>query len=69
MFRWMCGLTKLDRKRNEACEGQQKLEKCQKKVHGMKLKWYGHVIRREYVNKRMMVTDVLGKRRKEDRSG
>ena len=35
-----------------------------KKVQESRLKWYGHVLRREeYVGKRVMVMEVLGKRR------
>ena len=40
MLRWMCGVTKLDKVRNERIRGT-------KKVEEMRLKWYGHVIRRE----------------------
>ena len=37
-----------------------------KKVQESRLKWYGHVLRREdeYVDKRMMAMEVPGKRRR-----
>ena len=37
-----------------------------KKVQESRLKWYGHVLRREeeYVGKRVMVMEVPGKRRR-----
>ena len=45
-------------------EGRQKWEKITKKVQEIRLKWYGHVSRREdeYVGKRVMGMEVPGKR-------
>ena len=58
MLRWMSGVTKLDRIRNERIRGTTKV--------GERLKWYGHVLRieDEYVGKRVMGMEVPGKRRK-----
>ena len=45
-----------------------KVGEISKKVQECRLKWYGHVLRRElrreYIGKRVMVMEVLGKRRK-----
>ena len=43
------------------------MEEISKKVQESRLKWYGHVLRREeeYVGKRVMVMEMQGKRREE----
>ena len=72
MLRWMSGVIKLDRIRNERIRGTTKVGEISKKVQESRLKWYGHVLRREdeYVGKRVMAMEVPGKRRtSEDRSG
>ena len=47
MLRWMSGVTKLDRIRNEIIRGTTKVGEISKKVQESRLKWYGHVLRRE----------------------
>ena len=47
MLRWMCGVTKLDKIRNERIRGTTKVGEITKQVQERKLKWYGHVMRRE----------------------
>ena len=66
MLRWMGGVTKLDRIRNERIRGTTKVGEIAKKVQESRLKWYGHILRREdeHVGKRVMVMEVLGKRRR-----
>ena len=65
MLRWMSGVTKLDRIRNERIRGTTKVGEISKKVQEIRLKWYGHILRREdeYVGKRVMAMEVPGKRR------
>ena len=46
MLRWMSGVTKLDRIRNERIRGMTKVGEISKKVQESRLKWYGHVLRR-----------------------
>ena len=63
MLRWMCGVTRLDKIRNERTRGTTKTTKVgeiTKKVQEMRLKWYGHVMRREehYVGMRAMEMKV-----------
>ena len=53
MLRWMCGVTKLDKMRNERIRGQRKLWEIAKEVKEGRLKWYGHVI-----SKRMSAEEV-----------
>ena len=47
MLRWMSGVTKMDRIRNERIRGTTKVGDISKKVQESRLKWYGHVSRRE----------------------
>ena len=63
LIRWMSEVTKLDRIRNERIRGTTKVGEISKKVEESRLKWYGHVLRREeeHVSKRVM--EVPGKRR------
>ena len=71
MLRWMSGVTKLDRIMIERIRGTTKVGEISKKVQESRLKWYGHVLRREdeYVGKRVMGTAVRGKDGEEDQSG
>ena len=46
MLRWMSGVTKLDRIRNERIRGTAKVGEISKKVQEGRLKWYGHVLKR-----------------------
>ena len=66
MLRWMCGVTKLDNIRNERIRGTTKVGEIAKKVQERRLKWYGHVMRREehYVGRRAMVMKVQGRRKR-----
>ncbi len=47
MLRWMSGVTKMDRIRNERIRGTTKVGEISKKVQESRLKWHGHVLRRE----------------------
>ena len=47
MLRWMSGVTKLDRIRNERIRGKTKVGEISKKVQESRLEWYEHVLRRE----------------------
>ena len=43
MLRWMSGVTKLDRNRNDRIRGKTKMGEISKKVQESRLKWNGHV--------------------------
>ena len=64
MLRWMCGVTKLDKIRNERIRGTTKVGEITKKVQERRLKWYGHVMRREehYVGRRAIEMKVHGRK-------
>ena len=66
MLRWICGVTKLDKIRNESIRGTTKVGENTKKVQEIMLKWYGHVMRRKehYVGRSAMVMKVQGIRRR-----
>ena len=56
MLRWMCGVTRQDKIRNERIRGTTKVEESTKKDQERRLIWFGHVMRREehYVERRAM---------------
>ena len=66
MLRWMCGVTKLDKIRNERIRGKTKVGEITKKVQERRLKWYGHVMRIEEncVGTRAMAMKIQGRRTK-----
>ena len=47
MLRWMCGVTKKDKIRNELIRGTVKVADISLKTQERRLKWYGHVMRRD----------------------
>ena len=63
MLRWMCGVTRLDKTRNERIRGTTKVGEITKKIQEGRLKWYGHVMRREehYVGRKAMEMKVQGR--------
>ena len=64
MLRWMCGVTKMDRIRNERIRGTTKVVEVSKKAQERRLQWYGHVMRREenHVLRRVSEMEVPGRR-------
>ena len=63
MLRWMCGVTRLGKIRNERIRGTTKVGEITKKIQERRLKWYGHVMRREehYVGRKAMEMKVQGR--------
>jgi hypothetical protein len=47
MLRRMCGVTRVDRIRNEYIRGSLKVATVTKKIKSYRLSWYGHVMRRD----------------------
>lgn len=64
MLRWACGLNVRDRVRNEAIRAMTKCAKLEGKIRERRLRWFGHVKRREkeHVCRRMMTYTIRGKR-------
>ena len=66
MVRWALGVTREDKIRNEYIRGTAKITKLGEKIRGARLRWYGHVKRREaeYVGRRALEMEVPGRRKR-----
>lgn len=66
MLRWACGHTRLDRIENREIRERVKVTEIHKKIQEKRLRWYGHVLRREenHVTKRTLSMEVDGRRRR-----
>ena len=68
MLRWMCGVTRTDKIRNEHIRGTTKVVQASRKITERRLKWYGHVMSKEedHVVRRVMTNAIPGKGREGD---
>ena len=66
MVRWALGVTREDQIRNEYIRGTARIAKLGEKIRGTRLRWYGHVKRREaeYVGRRTLKMEVPGRRKR-----
>ena len=66
MLRFAMGVTRKDKIRNEYIRGTVKVEQLRMKMKEGRLRWYGHVMRRdqEYVGKKMIEMELPGKRKR-----
>ena len=66
MSSFAMGVTKKDKVRNEYIRGTVKVERLGMKMREGRLRWYGHVMRRdqEYVGRRVMEMELPGKRKR-----
>ena len=66
MVRWALGVTRKDKIKHEYVRGTAKMAKLRDKLRNARLRWYGHVKRREegYVGKTMMEMAVPGRRKR-----
>ena len=66
MLRFAMGVTRKDKIRNEHIRSTVKVERLGMKMREGRLRWYGHVMRRdqEYVGKKMMEMELPGKRKR-----
>ena len=67
MLRFAMGVTRKDKIRNEYIRSIVKVERLGMKMREGRLRWYGHVIKRdqEYVGRRMMEMELPRKRKRE----
>ena len=67
MLRFAMGMTRKDKIRNEYIRGTVKVERLEMKTREGRLRWYGHVMRRnqEYVGRKVMEMELPKKRKKE----
>ena len=66
MLRFAMGVTRKDKIRNEYIRGTVKLERLGMKMREGRLRWYGHVMRKdqEYVGRKMMKMELPGNRKR-----
>ena len=66
MLRWMCGVTRKDKIRNEHIRGTTRVTQASKKITDRRLNWYGHVMRRdgEHILRKVLRADIPGKRKR-----
>ena len=66
MLRFAMGVTRKDKIRNEHIRSTVKVERLGMKMREGRLRWYGHVMRRdrEYVRRKMMEMELPGKRKR-----
>ena len=66
MLRFAMGVTRKDKIRNEHIWSTVKVERLGMKMREGRLRWYGHVMRRdqEYIGRKMMETELPGKRKR-----
>ena len=66
MLRWTCGVTRKDKIRNVHIRGTVKVAEASRKVQEARLRWYGHIRRRdeEYVGRKVLEMEVPGRRRR-----
>ena len=66
MLRFAMGVTRKDKIRNEHIRSTVKVEQLGMKMREGRLRWYGHVMRRdqEYLGRKMMEMELLEKRRR-----
>ena len=64
MLRWMCGVTRKDKIRNERIRGTTRVAQASKKITERRLIWYGHVMRRdgEHILRKVLRAVIPGKR-------
>ena len=60
MLRWMCGVAKKDKIRDEHIRGATSVARASKKITEKRLKWYDHVRRMndEHMVRRMLDVDI-----------
>ena len=66
MLRFAMGVTRKDKIKNKHIRSTVKIERLRMKMREGRLRWYGHVMRRdqEYVGRKMMEMELPGKRRR-----
>ena len=67
MLRWMVGVTRRDRIRNEYIRGTLKVLEVSKKIQEARMRWYGHLRRRDgddHVGRETTEMEVEGSRRR-----
>ncbi|EPB69985.1 hypothetical protein ANCCEY_10930 [Ancylostoma ceylanicum] len=68
MLRWCCGLTRLDEVPNEEVRRRMQTAPIQEKVRSQRLRWYGHLLRRnqKHPARQVLSVEIAGKRPRGD---
>ncbi|KAI5720850.1 hypothetical protein M8J77_012470 [Diaphorina citri] len=66
MLRWSCGVTRMDRIRNEVIRNKIKVTEITNKIQERRLQWFGHIERRDqdYIGKKIREMRVVGNRKR-----
>ena len=64
MLRFVMGVTKKDKIRNKYIRTTVKVEQLGMKMREGRLRWYGHVMWRDQVGRKMMKMELPGKRKR-----
>ncbi|KAI5715080.1 hypothetical protein M8J77_010243 [Diaphorina citri] len=66
MLRWMSGVTRMDRIRNEYIRGSVKVGPIGKKIQESRMRWFGHLERRDedYIGKQIEKLEIRGRRKR-----
>jgi len=66
MLRYSLGVTRMDKIRNQYIRGTAHVGSLGAKIREARLRWFGHVLRREteYIGRRMLEMDLPGRRRR-----
>ena len=67
MLRWVQGVTRWDKIRNEEIQKRMKVTQIHRKIQEKRLGWYGHVWQRklDHVTKQVLKMEILGRRQPE----
>ena len=65
MLRFSLGVTRMDKIRNEYIRGTAQVGRFGEKTREARLRWYGHVLRKDgYIGRRMLKMELPGKRKR-----
>ena len=66
MLRWMCGVTRKGKTRNERIRNTVKVGPIGEKIQESRLRWFGHIQRRkeDYIGKRVERIEIGGRRKR-----
>ena len=63
MLRFSLGVTRMDKIRNEYIRGTAQVGRFGEKTREARLRWYGHVLRKDdYIGRRMLKMELCGER-------
>ena len=64
MLRFSLGVTRMDKIRNEYIRGTAQVGRFGEKTREARLRWYGHILRKDDIGRRMLGMELPGKRKR-----